>query len=206
MGKTHIDAQIKSSGATPLFLVCQKDKPDIAELLLQNGANPNIRGLRDFCLKIRVKFTYKNTDKKQRNKQNTKGNARLFGATPLMIASQSNRVSIVKILQKYKSNPNLSLYEYNATPLFAASERGYIDIVKELLEFENIDIYIGNINGYTAIHIACINGYINIVKLFMEYGAVIAVPKYPQNKQNTETRNLEKHEIDTLCKKNKTKK
>ena len=73
--------------------------------------------------------------------------------TALHLSAYNNQIEVVKVLLKWKANPNAQDWNEN-TPLHEASERGHTEVITILLAANNIDITITNENGKTARDVA----------------------------------------------------
>jgi len=154
-----------SSGATPLTLASMYDRTDIVTVLLEHGADPNIKNVfgwaplmyasaRGYTDMVRVLLKYGANP----NVQN------MFGETSLILASEDiatlliehdRNVDIWKVLEARLHGagqwqpPNYSCIQ--------ASENDYTDIVRMLLE-HGADFNIKNNNGKTALDVTTESG------------------------------------------------
>ncbi len=117
----------------------------------------------------------------------------MFGATPLIIASQNGYEDIVHLLLSHKADPNLLLIRYDAGPLFVACERGHTEVAKMLLNDERTNLDVKNIQGLTPIHVACQFAHFEIVKMFIRKGVSIGVG----NKKDMQL--LKEKEVEPFC-------
>lgn len=75
--------------------------------------------------------------------------------TALHFAAINNQVEVIKVLLKWKADPNMQDWEYEQdTPLHNASEKGHAEAVTALLAAPNIDLTIRNADGKTAKEVA----------------------------------------------------
>jgi|GEM_PF-4899667 len=106
----------------------------LLNLLLTNGANPNIKVFYDktplYCIGILEDSRIVELLLKHGANPNVKG---WSGDTPLIVASDHGYYETVKILLKYKADLNIQ-DKYGETPLSEASSRGHYKIVELLLK------------------------------------------------------------------------
>ena len=89
------------------------------------------------------------------------------GATPLLIACQTGKVSIAAMLLKH---PNIDINKYdkwNVTPLNMASSKNFHEIIKLILEHPTSDVNFVNEAGRSPISIAAWNGHDDSVALLL---------------------------------------
>jgi len=142
----HTESIVTSTGATALLLGAQRGNLPVMKLLLEKGADPN-----------------------------TRGGMKLYGATPLYMATQGGHEASVRLLLSYGSSVDESMWEVGVSPLFLACERGHASIVDVLLK-AGADPLKSNANGLMPIHIAAMTPRretIRIIKSLMENGAII---------------------------------
>ena len=73
----------------------------------------------------------------------------------LYFAAVNNQVEVIKVLLKWKADPNAQNWEYDRdTALHVAAEKGHAESVTVLLAAPNIDITITNADGKTAKEVA----------------------------------------------------
>ena len=93
-----------------------------------------------------------------------------YGLTMLMMATQYNRVAMVKALLKAGAQVNSQDLDGN-TALIRASRSGYTEIVKMLLSVEGIAINVCNNDGLTAVRHALSNEKQEVADLLIQAGA-----------------------------------
>jgi len=137
---------------TILMRIAAIGNEDIAKLLLDNGANPNIYN--------DVKASLDDNDYDDDNDDND---------TALTIGIRYNHAPIVKILLENGANPNLQ-NNVGITSLMITANNGNQDIAKLLLDNgANPNIY--DNNNDTALTLAIRFNHVPIVKLLLENGA-----------------------------------
>ena len=113
-----------------------KEKPDFNLVVdaIQKGANPNIISEKgETALTLAVKLGDSGAVEKLLGQRSLNPDViQKDGLTPLMIATGSNRLQIVKLLLAAHANPNASVHG-GLTALHLASKSGYKDIVASLL-------------------------------------------------------------------------
>ncbi len=92
------------------------------------------------------------------------------GKTPLMAASYSGHLAVVKRLLKEHADPNIQTI-YGSTPLLCASIEGHLLVVQELLH-HHADPNIQMSNGTTPLLLVSAQGHLSIiVQLLLQSGA-----------------------------------
>lgn len=169
--KFDLDLICGSNDNTPLIETVERNLPDIAQLFLENGADPDIQNKRsrtalleavidkhvrviDVLLKFNVDIDIQS----------------MHGRTPL------NEAVILKdsptALKLIEAGADVNIMDYeNFSPLYTAANNGMLEVVRKILPLsDNVD-YAGC--GLTAIQAAFSNGHINIARELIEYGADI---------------------------------
>lgn len=93
-------------GATPLWIAAKNNRPDVVELLLEYGADPNRK-----CLNIEECYL----------------------EYPLHMAAGNNLIEIVRLLLRYGAKTNVKMLG-GVTPIFLASQRDHLETVQILME------------------------------------------------------------------------
>jgi ankyrin repeat protein len=159
-------------GDTPLSCAASKGRDEIVELLLQAGADPNLRGggawnalqyaaedgdlvltriLLDPKLDCRTDVNAMTTDQ----------------WTPLHLASRRGNESIVALLLEKDADVSARIKD-GATPLHLAALNGHEVVVRLLLEKEPELVNARADAGVTALHLAAGSGQESIVRLLLE--------------------------------------
>lgn len=166
--KNGIDInRMNRSGATPLILLAEKEKwfnYDIAEILLENGANINLKNndgnsalhylVRDKIENVELLLKY-DADVNIVNNDNE---------TPILTAVlYGGKQEVIELLIRYKADINIA-NNSGKTPLFYAIEKNNLDIAKILI-LAGADATIKDLEGNSAYKLALINNYKNIYSL-----------------------------------------
>jgi hypothetical protein len=93
------------------------------------------------------------------------------GTTPLYLATQHNKLSIMRLLLDNNANPSLSLYSNGAFPLLMAVMQNNKQAVKLLLDHGAIVNQRTTDDQKTALHMAAFLGEEDIVRLLIQYHA-----------------------------------
>jgi len=139
---------------------------DLMRMLLEHGANPNVRTAK------RVWF---------RSLPNDSSWVDPVGATPFWRAAQAIDVPAMRLLVKAGADPKLPTFD-GVTPLMVAAGLGWapnfsrnapdawIEAVKYCLEL-GIDVNAKSQKGYTALHGTAFLGFNDLINLLVEKGA-----------------------------------
>jgi ankyrin repeat protein len=135
-----------------LLLASELDKWEIVKVLLDAGADPNLKhedgdtaliwaSMYGHSQVVQVLLSHPKTDPNIQNQ---------YRHTALMIASERGRSQVVEELLKHPNiDPNLQ-NSRGSTALYFASERGHSQVVKALLSHPSINIEIKNNDCETA--------------------------------------------------------
>lgn len=157
-----------SFGASSLYIACQKNSLESAEILLKYGADPENKYIGYSPLFVAAQNGHAKIIELLCNyKIDINYYISPYGTTALYLAVQHNNLQVVKILLNNKANINI-LYKYYS-PLYLAVEKGYSDIVKLFYE-SGYNINFSNKKGYIPFYFACKKGHIDIVNYFIEKG------------------------------------
>jgi len=160
-GITNEDTEWSAFGGLP-----KTERLDFVKALLARGADPNARARRTPNYGMRVKG----------------GNGNLVGATPFLIAAQSNDVAIMRELVANGADPNLAT-NLGTTPLMVAAGIGHLpgmsrstepnalEAVKLCVEL-GADVNAANKTRDTALHGAAWRHFADsIVQFLVDHGA-----------------------------------
>ena len=167
-----------NSGSTPLTIALMNENAQIANLLLDKGANPNLfyKGGPSLLITIgKIGRTPDGYDQKLENDIMKKLLARganpnmvnNSGRTALMHAAQLNNKDILKILLQAGSDVNLQ-DEQGFTALMYAAMQNNADIVKVLLD-NKANLNLKNSSKQTAADFAASAGADSVIRIFDEY-------------------------------------
>ncbi|XP_061191986.1 85/88 kDa calcium-independent phospholipase A2-like [Saccostrea echinata] len=182
-GSDRVINYLNKKGLTALATACQKGKPEIVQLLLDEEADPNITGQDMYP----IHYAVKNGDTRsvdvicKKFKDQLSKRDRKYGGTPMHWAR--NRQMIEKFC-RLKADMNLKS-NTGHTPLHIMQEKDRTDCLIELLCW-GADPSIGNEEGNTPIHIAVLKDDVEMVKIFVVCGADVNV----KNKKNQSPRHL----------------
>ncbi|CAG0904570.1 unnamed protein product [Cyprideis torosa] len=122
-------------GKTPLFVAIENNRHSVVEVLLAHGAEPNIMS-RESPLYYGTCPLHHATSAETAELLIAKGtevNAKdERGKTPLFVAIENNRHSVVDVLLSHGADPNVTHKDVRS-PLFVATERGHNSVVDVLL-------------------------------------------------------------------------
>ncbi|CAB0042309.1 unnamed protein product [Trichogramma brassicae] len=186
--RVHVDAQ-DNNGDTPLHMALESERKEVVELLLKNGATPNLAN-KEGLTPLHV-ICNRNDDDDDLAKLFFKINNDMQQSVHIDARDKSGRTP----LHGYKDKPNV---DENGKPLLQRttallhSAKLVISNNKELVRclFKIYDRYDANYTderGLTHFHIACRHDFDDIVKKFLEHGLD---PNIPQTEEVTTPLNL----------------
>nr|XP_029720583.1 uncharacterized protein LOC115262323 isoform X2 [Aedes albopictus] len=171
--RVHPDVEF-DGGLAPLHVAILCGQRHIVQLLLENGADINIRNAKSNSLTplhFSCLFGFKEAvEILVREKANIDALAdKKF--TPLHLACQNGYKEVAEILIREKTNID-ALAENKFTPLHLACENGYKEVVEILVrEKANIDALTDK--KFTPLHLACQNGHEEVVEILVREKANI---------------------------------
>ncbi|MFI4956396.1 MAG: ankyrin repeat domain-containing protein [Gammaproteobacteria bacterium] len=156
-------------GDTPLFRSVNDFRPELVELLLKNGANPNVMNgymapmhlaaMNGYFQILQLLLAYNaNIDIKDVN-----------GKTPLHIAASNGMLEILDHLLSKGADKN-SVSHDKRHPLVYATEHGHARCVARLLDY-GAEVDKPVLSNVTALHVASFNGRIEIIEMLIQNNA-----------------------------------
>ena len=169
-GNVNLDYQ-DQKGITALQIAVSEAHIDIVELLLNNGANPDI--IADVP-DDNIDYLLNSEDCNELSDASILGKLidelqGLGAASALHIAVKNKQPEMVKLLLSYNANSNI-LDPGKCTPLHWAAARGLVEIV-ELLLLAGADPDIQDLAKSTALHEAVRKENIAIIELLLKHNA-----------------------------------
>lgn len=156
----------------PLYLAAEKGNVEIATLLLEHGAQVNVRyrkgatpifkAAKEGHVDMVKLLTCWDSDPNICDNENS---------TPLYEAAQNGHEGVVEyLLSLDKVHPEKPGYLDGYTPLYIAAQNGHLLVVIELLKYK-VEIDKKAPNGATALYIAAQNGHHKVVECLLDAGA-----------------------------------
>ncbi|MBU2529608.1 MAG: ankyrin repeat domain-containing protein [Elusimicrobia bacterium] len=140
------------TGWTPLMIAVVRNKPEMADLLLEHGADINTRNKSQTLLHLVARYG-KNDMVEYLLKKGLNTNRRdWLSWTPLMWACLFGKTDIVKTLIDGGADVNAQDVDRN-TPLILAAWRGHRDTAMLLID-HHANLFVINRDGFTAAQIA----------------------------------------------------
>ena len=179
-GRTHNVALMLDKGLdvdgllidrTALFYTSQNGHAETVELLLNRGANPNLKDERGVSpLRLAAEYGHlevvnillaAGADPNIKTKD--------YGNLALHAACSNGHIDIISILLEQGDHLNLK-NRIGMTPLIMAARHGHDDLVKMLIE-QGAIIDIKEKSGLTALHFACVHGNGEMLPALLAAGA-----------------------------------
>ncbi|XP_058034075.1 kinase D-interacting substrate of 220 kDa isoform X2 [Ahaetulla prasina] len=163
-------------GWTALMWACYKGSTEVAELLLERGANPNITGIQYSVYPIIWAAGRGHSRIVQLLLQHgAKVNCSdKYGTTPLIWAARKGHLDCVKYLLQMGADVDQEGAN-SMTALIVAVKGGFTDSVKEILK-RNPNVNLTDKDGNTALMIASKEGHIEIVQDLLDAGTYVNIP------------------------------
>ena len=167
----NVNCTTNGFGWAALHYACNYGHLEIAELLLDHGANIEVRGIdrHDTPLSVASYQGHLSITNFLLDRGANINVCNKYGCNPLHGACESGQESTAKLLLDRGCAINAA-DEDGDTPLHRACDEGYSDCVAELLAHE-ADGTIQNKHGDTPLHRACYNGLKTCVQELLVHGA-----------------------------------
>ncbi|MCH5600242.1 ankyrin repeat domain-containing protein [Niabella ginsengisoli] len=160
--------KIKPAFSTAISYPCQEGYLDMVKLLVENGADVNIKEFRDFTpIRIAARNGHLDIVKYLADKGAVIDIKAMDGATPLEHAASKGHYDIVKFLIDKGADINNQDNDGDF-PLGEAAKLGYLEIIKLLLEKE-ANTNLKNKENKTALELARFHGQNKAAKLIEEF-------------------------------------
>ncbi|XP_071148684.1 ankyrin-1-like [Mytilus edulis] len=176
----QVDVNIRDWKGTPLYFASEKRNIDIAKLLLDHHADPNMKGWLETASQtpLHLAVETENIDlihllfAHHANANVTRIVSGFDDATetPLHVALQQKHENIVKLLLDHKADYNV-LDQWKRTPLYKTVRQGSPNLTMLLLQY-GANPNIGEKYHYnTPLHEAFSKGNIDMIKMLLDYKA-----------------------------------
>lgn len=158
------------NGLYPIHYACMNEAIDAVRILLQHGANPNVRSNKGFypigfaCMVSSYDLVEYLVD----NGASVNVSDRFYN-TPLMYACITSSTSIARLLIEHQADVNICNVS-GFTPLMSACKSNNLSLVNVLLDAK-ADVNRLTSVGFNALYFAAINNADNIIKLLMSHGS-----------------------------------
>eukprot|EP00092_Neocalanus_flemingeri_P106282 GFUD01136358.1.p1 GENE.GFUD01136358.1~~GFUD01136358.1.p1 ORF type:complete len:440 (-),score=128.58 GFUD01136358.1:156-1475(-) len=169
-GRVHLDSK-DQDGTTPLMLAARSGRVKVVSLLLEEGADPNIRKITGVTaiflasvggyLDILTKLVEGGADPDPQSQE---------GGTPLMAAAQAGHLDVVEKLLLSGASHKSCMWD-GANALFLAAQNGHTKIVMHLLTIPGVQVNQQRRDGATPLWIAAQMGHEDCVRLLLRGGA-----------------------------------
>ena len=154
-----------------LHEAADKGYPEVAKLLLENGADVDVRAFYNYTPLFYASKKGHVKVAKVLLENGADSNARQFDQnTPLHYAAINGHLEIAKLLLQNEADVN-AIDEHQESPLhYAISDVGHAEIA-ELLIQNGADVNAREERGITPLHFAASNGFSIIVEILLKHGA-----------------------------------
>ncbi|CAQ54400.1 ankyrin repeat domain-containing protein [Wolbachia endosymbiont of Culex quinquefasciatus] len=159
--KAIINGQDDKYGS-PLHYAAFKGDVQVTKILLESGANPNLKMQGSGILLSTADETQKDEDLEYKYQ----------GCTPLHVAALNKQLEVAKILvNDWDADVNAMSTGWQVTPLHMAAESGNLDMVKFLVKEGKADVNAMSTGWQvTPLHMAAESGNLDMVKFLVEEG------------------------------------
>lgn len=172
-----------SAGETPLYVAVRRRHNSCIEILLEAGANPNLRPqYQESMLNISVSGDHKSVAKLLLQRGVDLEELNKNGETPLVRAISRGQTSMVKVLLEYGASAAARTSKGEA-PLSIATARGDKSIVLLLLAQKDIEVEVENEKGQRPLYTAICRGDTSIAEQLLKKGADAS--KFPPGEETT---------------------
>ena len=162
--------QAKNNECTPLFIAVQQGHAEVAQLLLEHGADVSKAGIDGRTLlffaaekglaAVAQLLLERGADVNQ---------ADVDGCTPLLIAARKGRTALVQLLLDHDADVNKAT-DNGCAPLLFAAEKGHAEVARLLLAAPGIKVNQAEEDGWTPLLIAAEKGYTEVARLLLNNG------------------------------------
>ncbi|XP_078348823.1 transient receptor potential cation channel subfamily A member 1-like isoform X2 [Oculina patagonica] len=170
--------KVSENGLTPLHYAARNDHGEAVQLLIDHGADPNVKASMENKLLSPLHFAcWFNAAEAVATLIDNRANVEscaAFGQKPLHYAVQRASIELVKtLLTRGKANPN-GLDNQGFSPLHLAAQRGRLDIIK-LLFAHGANLGAQNDEGETAVHVAAREGWDEVLRHFLQRASMTGI-------------------------------
>ena len=164
-----------TQGNTALQMVCVEGSLEIAKLLLDRGADPNLHRTGNTATPLSFAAQFGHFDiVRLLLEKGAEPNHRLYDSTvPLFHACQKGHPSVAQLLLNSGADANVAQAETGTTALHVACEQGNACIVRLLLDNGADPNLARTDNGETPLMFGCLKPHVGVVRLLMSHGANI---------------------------------
>lgn len=166
--------QGEDDGASALWLACQDGHVEVADLLINHGADVNkpTSNSRRRPIHQAAQNGHLKVIELLRDRGADLDAGESDGATPLWIASQQGFIDIVNILLAQQANPNTRVIRSSRSPLHQAAQNGHVDVAAALLA-SGANVNAVEEDGWPPLMLAAQQGSEDMANLLVANGADI---------------------------------
>ncbi|NJM80254.1 MAG: hypothetical protein HC854_12710 [Flavobacterium sp.] len=160
--------KVPPAEGTAIELPCQEGYLDIVKLLVENGADINLKGFRGFTpIRIAARNGHLEIVKYLAESGAKIDIKAMDGATPFAHAATKGHIDIVKYLFEKGANVN-NIDKEGDFPVGEAARSGYIEVIQFLID-NGADLKLKNNKNQTAYDLAILGGQKKAAELIKSY-------------------------------------
>uniref|UniRef100_A0A8C0H4M7 Ankyrin 1 n=1 Tax=Chelonoidis abingdonii TaxID=106734 RepID=A0A8C0H4M7_CHEAB len=161
-------------GFTPLHVAAKYGKVDVARVLLEHDAHPNVAGkVSNGLTPLHVAVQHNNLEivRLLLPKGSSPHYSAWNGYTPLHIAAKQNQLEMASSLLQYGASANAESMQ-GVMPLHLAAQEGHADMAVLLIS-KQANGNLGNKSGLTPLHLVAQEGHVPVADVLIRHGVTV---------------------------------